>query len=68
MFGTGKMKLLSSGISEALVTTEFGLMLAIPMLLIHAFFSRRVRFIIHHLEQVALGFMNNLKVETKTEH
>ncbi|HEY6557536.1 MAG TPA: MotA/TolQ/ExbB proton channel family protein [Polyangiaceae bacterium] len=32
-FGTGNPKLLSGGISEALITTEFGLMVAIPALL-----------------------------------
>jgi biopolymer transport protein ExbB len=31
-FGTGNPKLLSGGISEALITTEFGLMVAIPAL------------------------------------
>ena len=33
-FGTGDPKLLSSGISEALVTTKFGLVVAIPLLLL----------------------------------
>ena len=43
MFGTGDARLLSGGISEALVTTEAGLMVAIPALLIHAWCLRRVR-------------------------
>lgn len=34
LYGTGDPKLLSGGISEALVTTEFGLMVAIPLLLV----------------------------------
>ncbi len=34
--GTGDPKLLSGGISEALVTTEFGLIVAIPLLLSHS--------------------------------
>ncbi len=33
-FGTGNPKLLSGGISEALVTTELGLIVAIPALLL----------------------------------
>lgn len=33
-FGTGDPKLLSTGISEALVTTKFGLIVAIPLLLV----------------------------------
>ncbi len=43
MFGTGDARLLSGGISEALVTTEAGLMVAIPALLVHAWCVRRVR-------------------------
>lgn len=33
-FGTGDPKLLSTGISEALITTKFGLIVAIPLLLV----------------------------------
>jgi biopolymer transport protein ExbB len=40
VFGTGDVKTLSSGISEALITTEYGLIVAIPSLLLHAFLSR----------------------------
>lgn len=64
LFGSGDAKLLSGGISEALVTTEFGLAIAIPVLLVHAFLSRRARNIIGLLEQTALGLVNDLKVRT----
>ena len=40
VFGTGDAKSLSSGISEALVTTELGLTIAIPALVIHGLLSR----------------------------
>ncbi len=40
--GTGNPRLLSGGISEALITTQFGLMVAIPLLLAHAGLSRWV--------------------------
>jgi len=43
IFGAGDAKLLSSGISEALITTEFGLVVAIPALVFHAFLQRRVK-------------------------
>ena len=43
LFGTGDARLLSGGISEALITTEAGLMVAIPALLIHAWCVRRTR-------------------------
>lgn len=64
LFGSGDAKLLSGGISEALVTTEFGLAIAIPVLLVHAFLSRRARTIIGTLEQTAIGLVNELKVRT----
>ena len=43
IFGAGDAKLLSSGISEALITTEFGLVVAIPALVFHAYLQRRVK-------------------------
>lgn len=36
-FGTGDPRLLAGGISEALITTEVGLAIAIPVLLVHNF-------------------------------
>ena len=63
IFGTGEARLLSGGISEALITTEYGLMIAIPTLLIHAYLSRRVRRITDTLEQTAIGFINGLKLK-----
>ena len=40
--GTGNARLLSGGISEALITTQLGLMVAIPLLLAHAWLRRWV--------------------------
>jgi len=62
IFGSGDAKLLSGGISEALVTTETGLAIAIPVLLVHAFLARRARGIIGALERAAVGIVNDLKV------
>ncbi len=62
VFGTGDAKLLSSGISEALITTEVGLMIAIPALLVHAYLSRRVRKAIAVTQQSAVMFVNGLKL------
>ena len=42
-FGVGDARLLADGISEALVTTEAGLCVAIPALLGHAWLTRMVR-------------------------
>lgn len=61
IFGSGDAKLLSGGISEALVTTETGLAIAIPVLLAHAFLARRAKSIIGALEQLAMRMVNQLK-------
>jgi biopolymer transport protein ExbB len=63
VFGTGDPKLLSSGISEALITTEFGLYFAIPCLLAHALLSRKVKRLLASMEQTAVGFINGLNRE-----
>ncbi|HVS10056.1 MAG TPA: MotA/TolQ/ExbB proton channel family protein [Planctomycetota bacterium] len=60
VFGSGDVKTLSGGISEALITTEFGLIVAIPSLLLHAFLSRKVRGIIGQMETAAVGFVNQV--------
>jgi len=60
VFGTGDVKTLSGGISEALITTEFGLIVAIPSLLLHAFLSRRARGAIEQMEKVAIAFANQV--------
>ena len=61
IFGTGDAKSLSSGISEALVTTEFGLVVAIPSLILHALLSRRVSGIVSATEMAAVAYVNCLK-------
>ncbi len=58
--GTGDPKLLSGGISEALVTTELGLIVAIPVLLIHSVLSGRVEHIVSDMENNALKVSNQI--------
>jgi len=60
IFGTGDPKMLSSGISEALITTEYGLKIAIPALLVHALISRKTKGIMAGMEQTAVGFINGI--------
>jgi Mg/Co/Ni transporter MgtE len=60
VFGSGDVKTLSGGISEALITTEFGLIVAIPSLLLHAFLSRKARGMIARMEKTAIGFINQV--------
>lgn len=60
IFGTGDAKSLSSGISEALVTTELGLCVAIPSLILHGLLSRMAKQKIGDLEQVSVSFINGV--------
>jgi len=60
LFGTGDAKSLSSGISEALITTEFGLIVAIPALLMSAFLSRKASGILSEMEKTSIAFMNGV--------
>ncbi|MFM7297239.1 MAG: MotA/TolQ/ExbB proton channel family protein, partial [Planctomycetota bacterium] len=60
VFGTGDVKTLSSGISEALITTEYGLIVAIPSLLLHAFLSRKARGVQDEMEKAAIAMMNQV--------
>ena len=61
--GSGDAALLSSGISEALITTEVGLVIAIPALIIHAWLSSKVSKAIALTQKGALIFVNALKVK-----
>jgi len=56
IFGTGDPKLMAGGISEALITTELGLAVAIPVMFIHHFFERRVELIVSDMEEKATAF------------
>ncbi|MCK5944851.1 MAG: MotA/TolQ/ExbB proton channel family protein, partial [Planctomycetes bacterium] len=61
-FGAGDPKVLSSGISEALITTETGLIIAIPSLLLHAFLARKAKGTTDHMEKLAVQFMNHVPI------
>ena len=65
VFGTGDAKSLSSGISEALVTTEFGLVVAIPALIMHALLSRKISGILSATEMASIAYVNGLKANQK---
>jgi biopolymer transport protein ExbB len=53
--GSGNPRLLSSHISVALVTTQFGLMVAVPLLIGHAWFARLRERLAALLEEAAVG-------------
>jgi biopolymer transport protein ExbB len=56
--GTGDPRLMSGGISVALVTTMLGLMVAIPIMLMHTFLSRQVEHIIGDMEEKSVALTN----------
>ena len=58
VFGSGDVKTLSGGISEALVTTEMGLVVAISALVMYAFLSRKAKGITDQMEQIGILFIN----------
>jgi biopolymer transport protein ExbB len=60
IFGTGDASNLASGISQALVTTELGLIVAIPSLILHGLLSRMARQKVGDMEQAAVGFINGV--------
>ncbi len=65
LFGAGDPAAVSGGISQALVTTELGLVVAIPALILHALLSRRVKTYYGQLEScgVNLSQLNPQTVE-----
>ena len=57
LFGTGDPKLMAGGISEALVTTRLGLIVAIPLVLLHSVVAGRSRGLIEILEEQTAGII-----------
>lgn len=65
LFGTGDPKLMSGGISQALVTTELGLAVAIPILLIHSALSSKSNRLIQILDEESAAIVAR-NAETQT--
>ncbi len=59
-YGTGDPKILAGGISEALVTTQAGLAVAIPILLIHNYLLNRSNNIQSEMQKHAVRILNRL--------
>ncbi len=56
-FGSSDPGLMAGGISEALVTTQLGLAVAMPIIVIHHFLERRVDKIVGDMEEKGLAFL-----------
>jgi biopolymer transport protein ExbB len=61
--GSGEPSALAHGISMALITTAAGLVVAIPALFFHRFFTRRIDELTVAMEQESLRFMDALTAE-----
>ena len=57
LFGTGDPRVMSGGISQALVTTVMGLLTSIPLLLLHSMLSSKSNRLIHILDEKSAAFV-----------
>ncbi len=60
LYGTGDPRLMSGGISQALVTTVLGLIVAIPILLLHSMLSGRSNDIVQILDEKSVAIVAKL--------
>ena len=65
LFGTGDPKLMAGGISQALVTTVIGLVVALPTLFLHSLVAGWSKRIVHTLEEQSAGI---IAVHAEQEH
>lgn len=60
LYGTGDPRIMAGGISEALITTQTGLTIAIPILLLHNFIQNRNSALHVDMEKSAIKVLNRL--------
>ncbi|MDX1570772.1 MAG: MotA/TolQ/ExbB proton channel family protein [Xanthomonadales bacterium] len=60
LFGTGDPKMMAGGISQALVTTVLGLVVAIPLTFLHSVLQSRSKNLIQILEEQSAGIVAKL--------
>jgi biopolymer transport protein ExbB len=65
--GTGDPGRLAGGISEALITTAAGLLVAVPATIMHRFFNGRINALVLMLEQESLKLVDALHGDRKVE-
>jgi len=65
--GTGNAGVLAGGISEALITTAAGLCVAIPAMMLHRFFCRRVDGLMVVMEQDAVKLVDALHSDRRVD-
>ncbi|MGM0453517.1 MAG: MotA/TolQ/ExbB proton channel family protein [Thermodesulfobacteriota bacterium] len=60
-FGTGNARAMAGGISEALITTQTGLIVAVPGLILGNFLSRRAQRIKDRMERFGIGLIKEFE-------
>ena len=65
LYGTGDPRMMSGGISTALVTTMLGLGVAIPIMLLYTLLCRQVEHVIGDMEEKAVALTNIIFREVK---
>ncbi|RAU17256.1 MotA/TolQ/ExbB proton channel family protein [Nitrincola tibetensis] len=68
ILGTGNASVLAGGISEALITTAAGLSIAIPALVMHRYFQRRVNTLVLTMEQEAVKLVEVIHGEREVNY
>ena len=58
---TESARAVASGISEALYTTAFGLMVAIPFLVFYNYFNKKIDNVVLEMERASLHFLNRFE-------
>ena len=66
LFGTSDPKLMAGGISQALMTTVLGLVVAIPLLFCHSYLSAKSRRITQLLQEKSLGVLFDASTQEET--
>ena len=61
IYGTGDPRMMSGGISEALVTTQYGLITSIPIILAHGWLQGRIDRIVTTIEEKSMMLINIVK-------
>lgn len=67
LFGSGDPEVVSGGIAQALITTELGLVVAIPALILNAILSKRAKSYYHELENFAISLSQPQDNNTKPQ-
>ncbi len=65
--GTGNASVLAGGISQALITTAAGLCVAIPAMISHRYFQRRVDALVVFMEQESVKLVDALHGERRVD-